>query len=182
MKVLFLMGLVTSVAFAKPNRNPTNASLFKDTEKGFSIELPKGWDQQKNVMGATIIAALPAQKAKDKDFQPNLNVVVEKLSQKISTQDYVEATQNILAKVFQDYKFEKKGEFKAGTAVFRWNQFTHKVGPVKARVRQYMCVKGNQAYIVTTTTADRSFEEYVPTFEKSLGTFKFEGGRKLTQE
>lgn len=183
MKNLLLIFCVGSLALGLTKNNKVAPKgAFKDSEKGFTIELPIGWDQQRNVMGASVIAALSPNRSKEKDFQPNLNVVVEKLTQKVSIQEYFDASQHILSRVFQDFKVEKKGEYKTAQTSFKWSLFTHKVGAVKARVKQYITIKDQTAYIITATSAEKTFAEYLPTFEKSVATFKIESSRKITQE
>jgi len=161
--------LLSLGAFAKPAARVAAGGVFKD--KTFAITLPKGWEQQKDVMGAVVVAISPQEGSKD-TFRENINVVVENLTQQMTPKAYYEASFNILKKLFTDFKLEKKGTEKLAGKEFYWSVFGHKMGNIKAKVLQYMSVEGLKAYVITCSAAPEKFDKFKPVFEASVRSFK----------
>ena len=186
-KIAFVLGVVAGLAFlifaedsqAKTVTTKTTShqaasapAKFVDKLNGFSIELPAGWEQQKDQMGSAIMAISPMDGPKD-TFRENINVVVEVLKEKLTTKDYFNASQEVIKKVFTDFKSEKSGQTKIDGHDFMWTIFSHRLGTVRARVLQYVVVNKDKAYVITCSSEPDKFNQYMPKFEASIKTFKF---------
>ena len=148
-------------------------SRYVDSNRGFSITLPTGWQQDKDALG-TAIMAISKKESESDAFRENINVVVETLQGTMSSKDYFEASQNAIKRVFQDFKLEKTGSAKLSGKDFYWSVFSHRTPKNRAKVLQYVAVNGLRAYIVTCSSAPEKFDRFRPVFESSVKTFKFE--------
>ena len=188
-KIAFALGVAAGLAFlifAEESQAKTPAKTaapkaavaaapptkFVDKLNGFSIDLPVGWEQQKDQMGSAIMAISPMDGPKD-SFRENINVVVESLKEKLTTKDYFQASQDVIKKVFTDFKSEKSGQTKIDGHDFMWTIFSHRLGTVRARVLQYVAVNKDKAYVITCSSEPDKFNQYMPKFEGSIKTFKF---------
>jgi hypothetical protein len=152
---------------------------YLSKEKGFSIALPKGWEIKEKVMGSSVIAVIPSANNNSDQFRENINVVVEPLPQAMNTKTYFTESMKVLKKLFTDFKLEKSGHGPLDRQVATndktdtyWSVFTHRMGKVRAKVMQYMMVKGNQAYVITCSAAPGTFDKLRPVFEASAKSFK----------
>lgn len=156
---------------AANKKAPAANPVYHSKEKGFTIILPAGWEQQKDMMGAEVVAISAAEGAND-TFRENINVVVEKLPQKMVTKDYYKSSLDVLKKVFIEFKLEKTGQAKVNGREFYYTIFTHKMNDVAAKILQYLAVNGDTAYVITASAAPDKFDKYKPIFEKSIQSFK----------
>lgn len=173
---LVIVGLTTLALMAAPANK--GKETFTSREKGFTISLPGGWEQKKDVMGAVIVAISPLEGPKD-IFRENVNVVVEDLATPMSSKDYFNNSVRVLKQLFKDFKLEKQGVAKINNRDFHWSMFTHRLGEVKAKVLQYMVVNGKRAYVITCSATPDAFKHYQARFEESAKSFRFEGSPGL---
>lgn len=165
LRVLTLILFLFSIAGVGETRN-------FDAEKRFSIEIPSGWEIQRDVMGASLLGISP-QEGKSDSFRENVNVVVEQLASPLSGSEYFEASQNVLKKVFTNYKLEKSGKSTIDRHDFFWTLFTHQMNKIHAKVIQYSSVDGKNAYVITCSSTPKNFDRFKKTFEKSILSFQF---------
>lgn len=188
LRVLLAVSILLGVNFASAQTRKATATSSASTsmpltppyvnkEKGFTMSFPKGWEQKEGVMGSTIIAVSPSNGKKEK-FRENINVVVEKLPQRMTTKTYYTESLKVLKKLFTDFKLEKSGHNPADRMVasekteIYWSVFSHRMGKIHARVLQYMTVKGTQAFVITCSAAPDTFEKLRPSFEAAVRTFR----------
>lgn len=147
--------------------------VVADKERGFAFNVPSTWDQQRNTMGASVIALSPKEGNKD-TFRENVNVVVEDLTSPMNAKEYFTASQSLIKKAFTEFKLEKTGQSKIGAHDFYWSIFSHRIGTIKARVLQYVTVAGNKAFVVTASAQPDTFHKYKGEFESIINTFRID--------
>lgn len=176
---LWLAGNGTTQGASEKSRKTTSlqplktVSRFVDKNRGFSINLPSGWSQDRDSMGTAVMAISKAEGSKD-NFRENINVVVETLTGSMTPKDYFDASQNAIKRVFQDFRLEKTGKERLGSKDFYWSVFQHKTPNSKAKVLQYVSVNGLRAYIITCSASPEKFDKFKGVFESSAKSFKFE--------
>ena len=79
----------------KTNSIPPKQAIgrYVDSNRGFSIALPTGWQQDKDALG-TAGMAISKQESDKYKIRENINVVMETLQGTMSTKKYFEAIQN----------------------------------------------------------------------------------------
>lgn len=177
----FLLCLLSLSAFGADNKRKTssippksgNSAVYVDKDKGFSIALPSGWQQDKDIMGTAVMALSKADGTND-GFRENINVVVENLQGPLASKAYFEASQNAIKKVFQGFKLEQTGKTKISGRELYWSIFSHQTQTpqLRAKVLQYVTVNGQKAFIITCSASSKDFDQYRKTFENSAKTFK----------
>jgi hypothetical protein len=151
----------------------------EETEDGFAIGLPQGWEESQFDLGETIkFQAIDASDAASAlEFVPNLNIIAQPLPLTLSLDDYVQANLSQL-----DVQVE-------GVTALSHERITLPVGPTerieyifdlgegeqvfRISVLQFVFIDDGTGYVVTFETKPRQMDEYRPTFEEMAATFRF---------
>lgn len=159
-----LMILTLAAAFAQ--------KTFTSREGGYSITPPKGWKSENGSQyGVEAVFYGPI----EKNFAVNINYVVEKLPSAMSLNDYTTAALRQVQGVLDDYQQVSRrtvtvGKAKATEHVYR---FKIKEAGLSLQGKQLIFVQGRKAQVFTFTALVSNFSKYVPTFDQSMKTLRW---------
>ena len=147
---------------------------LKNNVYGFSVEYPKNWEIKEsiNVEGITAIVAFmgPAKN----NFQPNINVKTEN-APSYTLNQYIQASKQTLSQFFamNDYILIDEGGLTINGQNSYFLEYAYNLQGYPLKIKQVVLMKGDNAYIITYTALQNTFEDNVRDFDNSISTFKF---------
>jgi hypothetical protein len=155
-------------------------TLVTETEDGFSVGLPRGWEESQFDVGESIkFQAIDAtDSAAEFEFVPNLNVIAEPLPFALSLDDYIQANLTQLETQLQGVTelAHQRITLPVGPTEriqYRFELGAEDGGPLDISVVQYVFLWDRTGYILTFETSPPQFDRYRPTFEEMAQTFRF---------
>lgn len=146
---------------------------YYNREKGFSIQVPSGWDIEEKKMRTDLIAVSPAE-GPDDSFRENFNVLVEELQTNMTSEEYYQKGIPLFKQFAVDFAQHGNGTERIDGTEFRYDIISHRMGPLKIKVLQYLTVRQKKGYLITFSAADDKFERYAPMFREIAKGFRFE--------
>jgi hypothetical protein len=182
--VVYVAGRSTDGSATTPSAEPADLepgwTLVTETEDGFSVGLPTGWEESQFDVGESIkFQAIDAtDSAAEFDFAPNLNVIAEPLPFALSLDDYIQANLTQLETQLQGVTglAHQRIMLPVGPTErihYRFELEEEEGGPLDISVVQYVFIWDTTGYILTFETAPPQFDRYRPTFEQMAETFRF---------
>lgn len=168
--VCFLI-ILTAIFFFACKK--TEQGRYNNHEKGFSIQVPSGWDIEENKMRTDLIAVSPAEGPED-SFRENFNVLVEQLATNMTSDEYYQKGIPLFKQFAVDFVQHGSGTERIDGTDFRYDIISHRMGPLKIKVLQYLTVRQKKGYLVTFSAADDKFDFYMPMFKEIAKGFRFE--------
>jgi len=145
---------------------------YSNAQYGFKINAPKGWRVDESGQLGTIVFFLNTKPDQEggNPFSANINVTTGS-TQGYDLDGYVSATKDLLPKVLQNYKStdNRKVNINGMQAQIIGGTFMQGVFPL--RNLQLIVVKDGQAYVVTGTVLESTWNQYKDLIESSLMTF-----------
>lgn len=144
---------------------------FKGTN--YAIKYPDTWslDTSKG-MGTAFIIFSQLENDSDK-FRENVNMIVQDLTaQNINLDDYVKISEKQIRDFMTDGKIHESSRFKTVDGEFHKIIFSGTQGVFHLKFEQYYLIKNGHAFVVTLTAAEDKFDQYKPTGEQILNSFK----------
>jgi hypothetical protein len=183
--VVYVAGRSTDDPVAGPSADSPPSlragwTLVTETEDGFSVGLPRGWEESQFDVGESIkFQAIDATDAAARfEFVPNLNVIAEPLPFELSLDDYIQANLTQLETQLQGVTnlAHQRITLPVGPTEriqYRFELGAEDGGPQDISVVQYVFLWDSIGYILTFETAPPQFDRYRPTFEQMAETFRF---------
>lgn len=166
---LALAALAITVASCKRSE----PGRYVNREKAFSIIVPAEWDIEERKMNTDVIAVSPGESAED-TFRENFNVLVESLPKEMTLDEYYMKGMPIFKEFAKEFIQHAGGFEEIDGEKFRYDVVSHKMGPLRIKVLQYLYVKGKKGYLITFSAADDKFSNYEPMFREVAKGFRFE--------
>lgn len=155
-------------------------TVVTETEDGFSIGLPEGWEESQFDVGENIrLQAIDASReASDLDFVPNLNVIAETLPFALSLDDYIQANLGQLEVQLQGVTGLSHQRVALPVGPAERIEYSFDLGaeegePFEVTVVQFVFIREMTGYIVTFETAPSQAAEYHSAFEQMAESFRF---------
>jgi hypothetical protein len=147
--------------------------------EGYSMLLPSNWEFQEDLtiqnFKISMVGIRPAAKA-DEVFRENVNVVIEKLTEKISIQDYFDLTMKQMktTDMLDSLKLVRSGDLQGANTKSKYMVYTHKdkSSGTALKVVVFLYISGEKAYSLTCTSTDKGFDAYMALFFKIGKSFK----------
>jgi hypothetical protein len=158
---------------------PEDWTLATETEDGFAIGLPQGWEESQFDLGETIkFQAIDASDSASRlEFVPNLNIIAEPLPLALSLDDYIQANLSHLDAQVEDVTALSHGRITLPVGPTERIEYTFDLGEegqvFEISVLQYVFIRDRTGYVFTFETAPRQMDEYRPTFEEMAASFRF---------
>ena len=142
---------------------------------GFTIEVPRGWQIEEREKGPSPFIAFRPREKKGEIVFERVDIVVEEitdLSLDSFCQDYIKRLGNLL----EGFTLVGEGETKIGNLPARWFFYTDTEKfitlKVKAKVKQYIVVEGNRAYLINCRAPADTYADYEEIFNKIVNSFQ----------
>lgn len=143
---------------------------YSNFEKEYSLEYPSNW--MKNDVPQLDLVLFAPPKEKDGNPHASMNVVSEKVGEKISLDQFYSESATNLTSALKDVKVEKNGTVQFNGVPSKWMQYTHVMQGVTFRVLQYFIVADQTIFLMTFSSSDKDFDDYRADFEKIANSFK----------
>lgn len=144
---------------------------YTNTGNKFKMDYPNNWVQKDN--GNTILFLSPKENSSD-TFQENVNVMLQDLTgQGIDLEKYIDITKKQITEnvgpsaqmTIKDISFSGQ---KAKEIIFNMNYSGRNL-----KVKQYVFIKLNLAYLFTYTAEQSKFDKYEPVSTTLINSFRF---------
>jgi hypothetical protein len=150
MRIIILVGIVFLLLACTGNtdKKAFDGSSFKGSN--YTITVPTGWQAQKNMAGCDVFITNPVY-AIDDGFAESLNVVLENVPFSVTETQYVTATVESLATIFDASITERNPCILNGHNANRI-RYSATIGNLNMDNDVYLIVDGRAAYVVTLST------------------------------
>jgi hypothetical protein len=166
------MGILFLLFFTTQGCKKADENGYINAQKGFSLTVPAGWDIEEGKMNTDLIAVSPEESLED-NFRENFNILVENLPGEMSRDEYYKKGLPAFREIAQEFAEHDSGLEKLDGYEFRWDIVSHKMGPLRIKVLQYLTVKDKKGYLITFSAADDKFNVYSPMFREIAKSFRF---------
>ena len=144
--------------------------------EGYKIRPPLGWDANElsGKINAVFLNSTPDLQTGVVPFQANINIVIEPVPETPTMQEYVDANKRLLSLMLTDHNFIEDSESTVNghPAHFLESTFQHEI--FNLRNRQLFLLNGDEAFVVTATALDETWESYGDIFDASLRSFELD--------
>lgn len=162
---------------------PTQEIVGKDTpgiapawlsldDSTFSIQYPQSWElNQEEAMGTRFILFSPAE-SEDDAFRENVNLLLQDVSGlQLDLATFTELSLDQLKIMFNAFHLIENQRLKKGKLEYQKLMYTAEQGMFQLQFEQYYWVIGDAAYVLTFTSEENKFADYMETSEKILNSF-----------
>jgi hypothetical protein len=168
--ILLLVAITISLLSFSQEKSDSDWSTLDEND--FSVDYPNSW--QLNTSGKmNSVFFLHSEPETNDTFSENINLITQDLSQqKMSLTEFVDLSLDQVKTALPDSEIIKS-EFKEkkGTQYYEviWKGY---VADNNLQFKQYLFMKDNNAYILTFTALQSTFDAYLPKVNKIFNSFK----------
>ena len=137
----------------------------------YAIDFPENWEIMEGIMGTDVVALAP-ETDQDDLFRENVNVLYGEIDPTIEEESYYTQNLESLKQLLTDFSLEESKDVVINTLKARRLIFLHRMGHIKAKVMQYLILKGNKAYVLTFTADPDDFKTHKKHFESIANSFE----------
>lgn len=154
-------------------RKKARPARYYDRERGFSLQLPEGWERRAPIGGLALLALSPAEGPRDR-FRENVDVAVDSLPRGMTLEDYFKRGRAALAKSSRGFREIARGKADLGGANARWLVFEHRQEGRELKVLSFFLVGDGQGYVLTFTALQDTYAHYERAFEAIARGFRLD--------
>ena len=157
------------------NINAEIVQKCSNMKNGFTIEVPRGWQIEEREDGAIPFSAFRPGEKKDEIIFERVDIAVQEIPD-LSLDSFYQDHIKRLGNQMEDFTLVGEGETKISNLPARWLLYTDTERfitlKVKARVKQYIVVKGDRAYLITCRATMETYADYEDIFNKIVNSFQ----------
>jgi len=175
----FLLISLFSSAQSLTNQESINQpQIIKDWKKfdqsNYSIQYPPSWDLNiSGQMGTSFILFSPLENEDDK-FMENINLLAQDLSGlNIDLDKYTEISEGQIKTMVTNSSIQESRRMKINRSEYHKIIYSGEQGIYQLKFIQYYMVINDKAYVLTFTSEENKFEDYIEIAEKILNSFTF---------
>ena len=171
--IILLAGAVGAwLSVPKDSESQIQLSLYEDSDRGFKVDYPEAWSKQNrdDFFATGVVFLSPLQDDSDK-FREGVSVLVENLANDMTLAEYTEESIAQIKKLSDPNVGEAKA-VNLGANEGRQVIYNSEENGTPVQRMQTWTVENNQAYVVTYTAQPDSYDDYLPTVEKMIESFK----------
>jgi hypothetical protein len=167
----------------EPVKEPSNllddSGRYFSKDGGFSIVFPTGWkiEAGPGLFGTNVVTAaeeLEMDGYEGLGFCGGLTIVDEKIPQKLSLEEYLQANLALMKLIIPDFQEGEITDSKVGGKHAKRLAYSYRLGDVKVNAFVYLTLNGGRGYAITAFEHDEHFPTYWDEFEAAIKTFRFE--------
>lgn len=164
--VLCLVGLTASCSRNETAKTPRGTAF---QGKNYVLENVHDWEEKRSQMRTDRMWLSPLEGSND-TFRENVNVTVENIPTGMKIDEYIEKGMEDLNAMGisapANYEPIRINGIAASMA-----HINYAIGTVKLVLDSYVLLDGNQAYVISCTATEETYEMYGPQFEAMIETF-----------
>lgn len=179
-KFLSLLVFLPAIASGQPTSLETTGKHLQSSAQTwstlndsiFSIQYPQSWElNQEEAMGTRFILFSPAE-SEDDAFRENVNLLLQDVSGlQLDLATFTELSLDQLKIMFNAFHLIENQRLKKGKLEYQKLMYTAEQGMFQLQFEQYYWVIGDAAYVLTFTSEENKFADYMETSEKILNSF-----------
>ncbi len=152
--------------------NGTNLKWETLNEPNYSIQYPSEWElNQSGQMGTAFMLFSPLESGQDQ-FRENVNLLLQDLSgYNIDLDKYAEISQEQVKSMITNSKIIESKRIKTGSEEYHKLVYTGDQGVFHLRFEQYYWIKNKQAFVLTFTCEQASFNSHKEVGKTILKSF-----------
>jgi eukaryotic-like serine/threonine-protein kinase len=156
-----------------PSASVQHAGLvsYTNTAQGFSIRYPQGWEKREGALGTAVLLLSPREGTSD-EFQENVNVLVQKVPDKMSLEEYSKLSIEQAPKLITGFRLLDQGSTTLGESPAHRIHYRGEQGAFHLEWEQVWSVLEGQAFIITYTAERDRYQMYRPTAEAMIASFR----------
>jgi hypothetical protein len=145
-------------------------------ESNYSVDYPSTWElNQTKGMGTSFI--LFARGEAEGKFRENVNLMIQDLTgMGIDLNKYVEVSEQQIRTMLANAKIIGSKRIKTAAGEYHEIMYAGDQGAYHLQWKQYYWVQGEKAYVLTYTATQATYDQYFPTADKVLNSFKIKKG------
>lgn len=144
---------------------------YYNDKYSFSMQPPSGWAvDESGLMGTAVIFYGP----REQDFTVNVNIMVEDVPAGTTLGDYISVSKRNLPLLLTNHRVVSERSRVIGGIYAYELVITHTMGIFDLKAKCVALLKDSKAYTITFTALPGNYDVYLPAFEASVETFKFE--------
>ena len=168
---LFSICISSNFFFAQESENNTKWLSFE--KSNFLIQYPSNWElNNSGQMGTTFIVFSPLENEKDQ-FKENVNLIIQDVSAyNIDLDQYTEISEGQIKKMVTNSSLISSERIKTTKKEYHKLLYTGDQGVLHLKFEQYYWLINDKAYVLTFTTEQAKYIDFVMVGEKILNSFK----------
>jgi len=160
-KIVILAGIIALISAAVF----ANESLMKVDTNECSVSVPENWGAMysSQIVKGNLLLCLMAPLKEGESFQSNLNVVVTKITKKISEKEALEVGAKELKMIFPNFKLLEQGK--------NYHIYTATMYGQNVKQVQFIKIHGKKSYVFTGTSSIDAFDSHYDDFKNIFESF-----------
>lgn len=140
------------------------------SKSGEVLTFPAGWEIKHDYMGCKIMGLSPIENEYD-NFRENGNLVIEKLPQSVSAEEYNRLSLNAMKGLLTNFEVISSSPAVINEYTCSKMIYTHTMGQMNIKVLSIFIVDGNDGYVLTFSASPESFDKFLPEFNNIADSF-----------
>lgn len=169
---LFACSQTTTKQVSDAKNTTINSNWKTFDQPYYSIQYPSSWNLNQNgQMGTSFIILSPKESEQDK-FSENVNLIIQDLTGKdIDLDKYTKISEEQVKTLLTNSVIIESKSFKKDNAEYRKFIYTADQGIFHLKTEQYYWVVKEKAYVLTFTSEQNKYVDYVEIGEKIMNSF-----------
>ena len=164
-------GTASSTTSPSDKASVEQLASYSDSKYGFTIQYPKDWEKQVGALGSAVAMLSPPEGDSDK-FRENVNVLVQKLPDKMTLDQYTKLSLDQAPKLITGFDLLDQGPTQLAGRPARRIHYRGEQGAFRLELEQVWTVLGGQAFILTYTAERDRYGTYLRTAEAMFASFR----------
>lgn len=148
-----------------------NLSTYQNAANKLSIQYPRTWKKQEQIMGLLVMFLSPKESNADK-FQENLNILVRPLARPATLAEATKLGTQQMKEIISDFKLISSKTTTLGNKRANQIVFTGKQGKFNLKWMQTYTIKNNKIYVLTYTAEVGKYSSFLGTIQKTIASFR----------
>ncbi len=159
LSILAIVSISCNEEVTAPQEPVNETHSYSNSELGFKISVPEGWELEENVNVGGYEALLVGRKTEYSGFQPKFNIICQDIGFQLDANSLLQASEQNLPNMFSELEFDSKrviniDDFQCAEIVFHHN---YNGTLLKQKQILFMC----QPTKFIVITFDSAMNEYV---------------------
>ena len=170
-RTLLALLVFTLAAFTPPVHAQEPATVQYDA--GFVLAVPDGWEVLRDIGAMRLIVRAPSEGPAD-TFLENVNVVIDGLPATMTTEAWDDLNRSQMQAMLPGFVAGDTSFVEIGERSARRVAYTYQQGGRTLRGLSYTLLVADRAYILTATATEEAFEQFEPTFQTVVESFRLD--------
>ena len=169
---LFACSQTTTKQVSDAKNSTINSNWKTFDQPNYSIQYPSSWNLNQNgQMGTSFIILSPKESEQDK-FSENVNLIIQDMTGKdIDLDKYTKISEDQIKTLLTNSVIIESKSIKKDNAEYRKFIYTADQGVFHLKTEQYYWVVKEKAYVLTFTSEQNKYADYVEIGEKIMNSF-----------